>query len=50
MFDIDIMPVQMLMLGGKTEQAYRVIRDAIICGQSFYMKDKMKEEALYNSK
>jgi hypothetical protein len=46
MFSIDLMPVQMLMQGGRTEQAYRVIRDAVICGQSFYLKDKMKEEIL----
>jgi hypothetical protein len=32
MFSIDLMPVQMLMQGGRTEQAYRVIRDAVICG------------------
>lgn len=39
MFNIDLVPVQMLMQGGRTEQAYRVIRDAVICGQSFFMKD-----------
>jgi hypothetical protein len=32
MFNIDIMPVTMLMQVGKTEQAFRIIRDTLIVG------------------
>jgi hypothetical protein len=44
MFNIDIMPVTMLMQAGRTEQAFKIIRDTLIVGQSFYIKDKFAEE------